>query len=501
MTTKSGIRCSRGWTDDLIVHEVELPNGRKIERLTMEGADEFVEAVGIDFISTNLTTTNDNEMFVMSIIMRTVIKNASREKIAACFPESELRLFVEYMRDELDRLSKESNWLRSGELLLRYDLLMYIVASFTRHQSFVKIFYSNGMEAVAKFYASRKQKNETPNYRVAHWIINLVDNTLSVLTQQEGLKHEKVFGTMEKAGLLGQFFRCVSVDAEYSAHALECLQMCQQLVKKKLKPGTPTGDILDAVLAGKDGPINEKAKSALARLQSLAQLSNYGSECVTNDIKACGHCEKPETHGNLMKCQRCKAIYYCSKECQVADWKIHKRTCKAISGGIVSRSKLETSRSTVDAFIESNFFDIAKEIYKKTQEFNVSKKELILEIDFFGDAPALRNEFNVWLTSGFLEGSSVADVPDWFRTYVDKKTIARLLKRQHEEWTCADLFSVCHGSNGIVTVSRLRMPLTEAGYSYLSDEVVEAIATEDYDRMLACMGQALTDDYYREKKA
>jgi hypothetical protein len=501
MSTKSGIRCPGGWTDDLIVREVELPNGRKIKRLTTEaGANEFVEAVGIDFISTNLTATNDHEMFVMYIIMRIVIRSASPEKVAACFPESELRLFVEHMRDELDKLSKESNWLRSGVLLLRYDLLMCIVAYFTMNIPFIKIFYSNGMEAVAKFYASRKQKNETPNYRVAHWIINLVDNTLRALTQ-EGLKHEKVFGAMEKAGLLGQFIRCVSVDAEYSAHALECLQMCLQLVKKKLKPGTPTGDILDAVLVGKDGPINEKTKSSLARLQSLAQISNYGSECVTKETKECRHCKRPETHGILMKCQRCRASYYCSRECQVADWKRHKTMCKVISGGTVSRSTFKTSTSTVDSFIESNLFHIAKELYKKTQEFNVSKRELLLEINFFEDAPALRNEFNVWLTSDFWEGSSVADAPDWFRTYVDKKTVARLWKQQYEEWTCADLFVVWRASNGMVTVSRLRMPLTEAGYSLLSDEIVEAIAREDYDRMLACMGQALTEDYYREKKA
>ena len=27
------------------------------------------------------------------------------------------------------------------------------------------------------------------------------------------------------------------------------------------------------------------------------------------------------------KCSRCKTTYYCSKECQVGDWKIHKRKC------------------------------------------------------------------------------------------------------------------------------------------------------------------------------
>jgi hypothetical protein len=89
---------------------------------------------------------------------------------------------------------------------------------------------------------------------------------------------------------------------------------------------------------------------------------------------------------------------------------------------------LKTFQITTCAFLTSNNFDIAKEVHKKTKEFNVPKKDLLVKIDFFGDAPALRNEFKVWLTSGFLEGAFVADAPDWFRTHSEKKTLARFLR-------------------------------------------------------------------------
>jgi hypothetical protein len=56
-------------------------------------------------------------------------------------------------------------------------------------------------------------------------------------------------------------------------------------------------------------------------------------------------------------------------------------------GGIVSRSTLKTSQTTMWAIIKSNYFDIVKEVYKKTQEYNVPKKELLVEMDFYGDAP------------------------------------------------------------------------------------------------------------------
>jgi hypothetical protein len=101
------------------------------------------------------------------------------------------------------------------------------------------------------------------------------------------------------------------------------------------------------------------------------------------------------------------------------------------------------------AFMESNHFDILKEVYKKTHEYNVPKKELLVEIDFYGDAPALRNEFKVWLTSGFFEGSSVADAPDWFRTNAHGKDVREL----YEKATSDDFLVVCRASNGMVIIN------------------------------------------------
>jgi phage FluMu protein Com len=137
---------------------------------------------------------------------------------------------------------------------------------------------------------------------------------------------------IEETGLLGQFIRCVPVAPELFADVVKCLQTCVQLVKKKLKSGTPTGDILDAVIAGKDGPINDKVKAELAKIQTLARLSNnnYDNKSAIQKNR-CRHCEKLETQLDgalLMKCTRCKVTYYCSKDFQLADWK---KTRKAVT--------------------------------------------------------------------------------------------------------------------------------------------------------------------------
>eukprot|EP00462_Mataza_sp_D1_P018041 CAMPEP_0175137980 /NCGR_PEP_ID=MMETSP0087-20121206/10098_1 /TAXON_ID=136419 /ORGANISM="Unknown Unknown, Strain D1" /LENGTH=214 /DNA_ID=CAMNT_0016420839 /DNA_START=9 /DNA_END=650 /DNA_ORIENTATION=- len=42
----------------------------------------------------------------------------------------------------------------------------------------------------------------------------------------------------------------------------------------------------------------------------------------------CGFCSKVlPAEGSRCKCSRCKAVYYCDRECQRKHWKVHKATC------------------------------------------------------------------------------------------------------------------------------------------------------------------------------
>ncbi|NWB99482.1 zinc finger MYND domain-containing protein [Pseudomonas gingeri] len=60
----------------------------------------------------------------------------------------------------------------------------------------------------------------------------------------------------------------------------------------------------------------------LAALMARTSASASSSSVVTAG-HSCAHCGKPT---NLC-CSRCKAVYYCSKECQKARWKSHKPSC------------------------------------------------------------------------------------------------------------------------------------------------------------------------------
>jgi hypothetical protein len=222
MSTKSGIL----WLDEG-VSRVKLPNGRKIGLASREGADDFVDAVCTDFISTNLTAASDEQLHFAYFIIYTVSEKASPEKIASGIPESELRIFIEHMRDTLETLSTDRNWLRSGTVSVCHELLLDALVSCTKHSSFLRLCTSNeGMEAVAKFYSSRKN-NVTPNYKVAGFIVALVGSTIVFLVK-EGASVEKGFSTVEKTGILGQFIRCTPVFPEGSSDVVTLLQASLQ---------------------------------------------------------------------------------------------------------------------------------------------------------------------------------------------------------------------------------------------------------------------------------
>jgi TPR repeat protein len=70
---------------------------------------------------------------------------------------------------------------------------------------------------------------------------------------------------------------------------------------------------------------------------------------MENEGAACALCATQGTNGKLMKCSRCKHVQYCSRECQAADWKNHKKLCVA-----QSKRKQETVEKAINSSVTSN---------------------------------------------------------------------------------------------------------------------------------------------------
>ena len=54
--------------------------------------------------------------------------------------------------------------------------------------------------------------------------------------------------------------------------------------------------------------------------------------CCGNDVDRCARYEEPGVR--FRKCSRCQFVSYCSKECQISDWKRHKSQCKHMANGV-----------------------------------------------------------------------------------------------------------------------------------------------------------------------
>ena len=58
------------------------------------------------------------------------------------------------------------------------------------------------------------------------------------------------------------------------------------------------------------------------------KLDDKGRDSKTNGCRVCRRDKKGDGSG-LLNCARCYHVKYCSRECQRADWKMHKNVCKA----------------------------------------------------------------------------------------------------------------------------------------------------------------------------
>jgi len=106
-------------------------------------------------------------------------------------------------------------------------------------------------------------------------------------------------------------------------------------------PGEPTCIVVTSdsgvwVLGGVDNLstiLDEKKAGKRMRKKERQNESNLGTR-MTNEqaevILQCNSCRRlAGSSESFSKCGRCKAVYYCGRECQKRDWPSHRPNCTA----------------------------------------------------------------------------------------------------------------------------------------------------------------------------
>lgn len=94
---------------------------------------------------------------------------------------------------------------------------------------------------------------------------------------------------------------------------------------------------------------------------------------MSKHISFCFHCS---LNIGKYKCSLCKSVYYCSKECQTKDWKVHKTKCPNIVQNI--KKVINECSTNIKNIINDNKESIFSDL--KRMKFNPNKSFLYFSI-------------------------------------------------------------------------------------------------------------------------
>ena len=436
---------------------VTLPSGRTVNIATKHGANHFINEGGPEnrpctFVSQNIgpvkqacdriyqrrgrnpTDQEVNDIGLLYTMASELAENADY-KVFDEIPVNEIQMYMEHVLVEIGRMTEaNSNWVRTGTLIHYHEqLLIGGLIGLVMHRIPAKLALEMDLfGTLAKFASAPSTMEEDAAETITMIVANVV---ISTQVHKEGLPTTaKVFAKLESCGMLAQFIRLSVVSPMSERGILKCyddLRDCTSLIEKKFTEDQPCGKACKEILSR---PIFHRHPVA-GKLRMIASYTSWvekqadSPKEMRDGNKLCRKCNKmehsTEFQKNLLKCSRCKSAFYCSRECQVADWKAHKPFCKAVSSK--ATKVMRFNEQTIYGFVENNYFSILKEIVKVSIETGKSKGDLLLELDFYDSsengrgAPALQTppQFKVAVSKGYFEGSRPNE-PDWFYKNVDR---------------------------------------------------------------------------------
>lgn len=414
-----------------------LVNGRDVDINSNYGADAYLRQSNFPPFSktiqhlSGLTIKNKMNLQTKTQVcvelekFGAILDVGSRDVIADIAQEE-----VESWVDFNTRLLAERSKVHKNGVVEQIDSTMLnSLAPAMKHQNFLKVVMKKELFSTLAGYIAVREAPNLPCDDVAESICYIV-TTFLTNQQHHGnaeWSQEKAMRKLESSGLLAQYIRCTTCPGTWNVEHGENMKgriyneltNCSILLRKKLQKGQPCGDVIRNILNGKDGHRNTSQRILTCIRNLVTMVEGIGMGVVEGGGRGkktiCRNCNKLGT--DFSSCSRCKTTFYCSRECQKADWKAHKLSCVRQTKEM--KKEMKSGNALFHTFLKKNSMDVMMAFNDAMEETGLPRKDLLLELNFRSDgdgelAPALRNIFNVGVTRRYYEGDR-PDEPYWLR--------------------------------------------------------------------------------------
>lgn len=340
-----------------------------------------------------------------------IVEQTSYEELAAWIS------FVQWVLEIRTKYNRAGTW-RDED----FDERIFVNLGCTfRHYPFVEIIYEEKLlHTMAEFMCAQPR---LPCDGISESYCSAFTNLLACLQNHEDgwcvQKIQKLFTKMESCGALIHYLNCCTCPPTWNHNMvnmsrvkiLECLQQCTDLLRKRFIRGTPCGDMLEGILQGTEGHPRNKHAQIQSTLRNIHEIATSISDGIGNRKQAkssCRYCNK--TGDDFKSCGRCKTAFYCSRECQTKDWKVHKKSCTPMDKSMSKAKK--TGNALVQSFLRKHARDVVRALSAKMEETGLERKDLVLELNFkvedgnTGLPPSLQDPpfFKIGFTKRYYEG-------------------------------------------------------------------------------------------------
>ncbi|GFH53177.1 hypothetical protein CTEN210_09653 [Chaetoceros tenuissimus] len=358
---------------------------------------------------TNRDNIDSNILYGLYLSMRNICTNASIDLLCEVVTDTELRIIFNHLVSLLKcAISRENKGVIIDEACL--NEVMILIFNLIKDQNITDSTIQSYLKSLASV---AKEATDVPSHDSGVGYF-LCFSMIECFKNQKNF--DKALMMMHKTGILEQVLRHIHLPWTPIANNNKILAelknrirfffitiaSCTISLSSIFKAGSPSRDALVDILEGRIKPCaeNEHVIEILEALKKFLDMGltsgNPDDKYISRSSFCCTKCKEVDHSRKLLFCGNCKHFGYCSRECQVADWKDHKQTCKSISSTLTKNSR------RCEAIVTKFVTEHRNSIYEAMRKC-YDGGDLVLDLNFSNQSspalpPAFRNppEFEVF---------------------------------------------------------------------------------------------------------